>query len=194
MEEYDIASLSVGLPATITSDVTGDAEISGTLTQISRTASGSQMGSSSGGFACEVTVDDADTGLLIGVSAKVEIYLSVTEDVFTVPIDAVGTDEAGNSVVYVRSGEGADASFDPVVVTTGAENDYYIEISSDELEEGMVVRASADPDEAVIGSSGGGDTAEDDTGMSFSIGGMGGMGGGGEMPSGGGMGGGRMGG
>ena len=199
VEEYDIASLEVGLPVIITSDVTGETEINGTLTQISRTASSSQMGSSSGGFACEVTVDDADTGLLIGVSAKVEIYLSVTEDVFTVPIDAVGTDEEGNSVVYVRSGEGVDAEFEPVVVTTGAENDYYIEISSDKLEEGMIVRASANAEEATIGSSGEEDVASDASGTNFSFGGMAGIAGvgeapsGGEMPSGG-MGGGRMGG
>ena len=201
VEDYDIASLQVGLPATITSDVTGDTQISGTLSQISKTASTGQSGSS-GGFSCEVTVDDADTGLLIGVNAKVEIYLSVTEDVFTVPIDAVGTDEAGNSVIYVQTGEGANAVFEPITVTTGAENDYYIEISSDELEEGMVVRASADPDEATIGSSGEEDASTTDSGLNFSFGNMTGGGtmpsgvveapSGGEMP--GGMGGGRMGG
>lgn len=172
VEEYDIASLQVGLPVIITSDATGDTAIEGTLSQISKTASAGQTGDT--GFACEVTVDTADSGLLIGMNAKAEILLSVTEDVFTVPIDAVGTDDAGNSVVYVKSGEGPQATFTPVEVTTGEENDYYIEISGDALTEGMEIRASADPDEAIIGGSDGDDSSQSEmAGFSFG-GGMGG--------------------
>ena len=63
----------------------------------------------------------------------------------------------------------------------------------------MVVRASANAEEAIIGSSGEEDAASDASGTNFSFGGMASIAGvgeapsGGEMPSGG-MGGGRMGG
>ena len=145
--EYDIEKVKVGMKAIITSDVM-DGEVSGTLTQISPTASGG--GSSSSGFAAEVTVNNENSGLLVGTNAKVKIILSTTENVFTVPLDAIGTQEDGSSVVYVKTGEDADGqpTFEPVTVTVGATNDYYAEISGAELSEGMVVRAAADEKEA----------------------------------------------
>lgn len=187
--EYDIDSVSEGMHAVITSDVI-DGEINGTLTQISPTASGG--GSSSSTFSAEVTVDDENSGLLIGTNAKVQIIQSTTEDVFTVPLDAIEEQEDGTSVIYVQSGEeNGEPVFEEVQVVVGATNDYYAEVSGVDLEEGMVVRASANLEEAteeVSGSSdmmmmGGGEVviaAPAD--------------GGGAMPSGGGnMGGGRPG-
>ena len=144
--EYDIGSVSEGMRAVITSDVI-DGEIGGTLTQISPTASGG--GSSSSTFSAEVTVDDENSGLLIGTNAKVQIIQSTTEDVFTVPLDAIEEQEDGASVIYVRTGEeDGEPVFEQVQVTVGASNDYYAEVSGADLEEGMIVRASADPEEA----------------------------------------------
>lgn len=161
--EYDIGKVKVGMKAIITSDVM-DGEVSGTLTQISPTASGG--GSSSSGFAAEVTVDKENSGLLVGTNAKVQIILSTTENVFTVPLDAIEEREDGSSVIYVKTGEDADGqpTFEPVAVTVGDTNDYYAEISGSELSEGMVVRAAADENEAA------------DTADQFQMGGM--MGGG----------------
>ncbi|MDO5603284.1 MAG: efflux RND transporter periplasmic adaptor subunit [Oscillospiraceae bacterium] len=148
--EYDIGNIKVGQTAHITSDATGDAVITGKVTQVSKTAASGGNGSSSG-FACEITIENGANGLLIGMNAKANILLSSKDNVFVVPIDAVGTDTDGGKVVYVKtSGQGANAVFEPVPVTTGEENDYYIEISGDGLEEGMEVRSSADPEEALV--------------------------------------------
>ena len=144
--EYDIDSVSEGMHAVITSDVI-DGEINGTLTQISPTASGG--GSSSSTFSAEVTVDDENSGLLIGTNAKVQIIQSTTEDVFTVPLDAIEEKEDGTSVIYVQSGEeNGEPIFEEVQVVVGATNDYYAEVSGVDLEEGMIVRASASLEEA----------------------------------------------
>lgn len=144
--EYDIDSVSEGMRAVITSDVI-DGEINGTLTQISPTASGG--GSSSSTFSAEVTVDDENSGLLIGTNAKVQIIQSTTEDVFTVPLDAIEEKEDGTSVIYVQSGEeNGEPAFEEVQVVVGATNDYYAEVSGVDLEEGMIVRASASLEEA----------------------------------------------
>lgn len=144
--EYDIDSVSEGMHAVITSDVI-DGEIDGTLTQISPTASGG--GSSSSTFSAEVTVDDENSGLLIGTNAKVQIIQSTTEDVFTVPLDAIEEKEDGTSVIYVQSGEeNGEPVFEEVQVVVGATNDYYAEVSGVDLEEGMIVRASASLEEA----------------------------------------------
>lgn len=188
--EYDIDSVSEGMHAVITSDVI-DGEINGTLTQISPTASGG--GSSSSTFSAEVTVDDENSGLLIGTNAKVQIIQSTTEDVFTVPLDAIEEKENGTSVIYVQSGEeNGEPVFEEVQVVVGATNDYYAEVSGVDLEEGMIVRASASLEEA---------TEEVTTPSDMMMGGGGVViaapaDGGGAMPSGGGggnMGGGRPG-
>ena len=152
IQEYDVPNVSIGMKARITSDAT-DGEISGTLTQISPTATaatgGQSSSSSSGTFSAEVSVDGASSGLLIGMNANVEIVQSTTDNVFVVPYDAVGTEDNGTKYVMVKTGgDGADATFEKVTVTTGAENDYYIEISGDALSEGMEVRSSASDDSA----------------------------------------------
>lgn len=182
IQEYDVPNVSIGMKARITSDAT-DGEISGTLTQISPTATaatgGQSSSSSSGTFSAEVSVDGASSGLLIGMNANVEIVQSTTDNVFVVPYDAVGTEDDGTKYVMVKTGgDGADATFEKVTVTTGAENDYYIEISGDALSEGMEVRSSASDDSAETV-----DTSNmmGQGGFAFSAGG--------DMPSGGGQGG-----
>lgn len=134
-----VSKLSTGMACRITSDATGDHEIKGTLTQIDPVAN------DQGTFGAKVTVSGEDTGLLIGISAKVEIVISEKQGVFSVPRDAVGTAEDGSSYVLRKTGgEGVDSTFEEVTVTTGEGNDYYIEISGDDLSEGDVIRSSAD--------------------------------------------------
>ena len=134
-----VSKLSTGMVCRITSDATGDHEIEGTLTQIDPVAN------DQGTFGAKVTVSGEDTGLLIGISAKVEIVISEKQGVFSVPRDAVGTAEDGSSYVLRKTGgEGVNSTFEEVTVTTGEGNDYYIEISGEELSEGDVIRSSAD--------------------------------------------------
>lgn len=175
IEEADINDVAVGMRCTITSDAT-DGAIQGTLTQIDPVAG------QSGSFGAEVTVDGTDTGLLIGMNATVEIIKSSTSDCFQVPIDAVADDEDGQGdYVYRKTGgEGTDMTFEKVYVTTGATNDYYIEVSSDELAEGDVIRSTADLTQGV--------ETTTDASAGFDLSAMfGGMGGSGAaaMPSGG---------
>ena len=134
-----VGKLSTGMQCNITSDATGDATITGTLTRIDPVAN------EEGSFGATVTVNGSDTGLLIGISAQVEIVISEKDDIFTVPRDAVGTHEDGSSYVLRKTGgEGVDMTFEEVDVTTGDSNDYYIEISGDDLNEGDVIRSSSD--------------------------------------------------
>ena len=134
-----VGKLSTGMTCRITSDATGDAVISGTLTRIDPVAN------DSGSFGATVTVNGQDSGLLIGISAKVEIVISEKTDVFTVPRDAVGTNEDGTTYVLRRTGgEGTDMTFEEVAVTEGDTNDYYVEITGDDLHEGDIIRATAD--------------------------------------------------
>ena len=134
-----VGQLTPGMQCKITSDATGSTEIAGTLTRIDPVAN------KDGAFGATVSVNGADSGLLIGIPAQVEIVITQKDNIFTVPRDAVGTAEDGGSYVLRRTGgEGVDMTFEEVDVTTGNSNDYYIEISGDSLNEGDVIRSSSD--------------------------------------------------
>ena len=137
IEESDINQAEVGLSCKITTDAASDT-YEGTLTQVDPTAA------DNGSFGATVTVNSTDTKLKIGLNATVEIVISSTEDVYQVPIDAVGTDDSGSYIYRQTGGSGVDMTFEKVYVTTGTKNDYYIEVQSDQLADGNVIRSSAD--------------------------------------------------
>lgn len=145
VDEYDIQKIKVGLTARITSDAV-DEELTGIVSQISPVATAGSQGTSSG-FQVEIDVTSSNSSLLIGMSAKVEILISSVNDVFTVPLDAIEKKEDGTSIIYVRNDTG---EFIETAVTVGEKTDYYTEISGSNLSEGMVVRASANEEEATV--------------------------------------------
>ncbi len=135
--EADINTVSLGMPCRIESDATEN-EILGTLVQIDPTTT------TQGSFGAEVLITTKNTGLKIGMNASVDIITSSVDDCYMVPIDAVGKDEIGDFVYRKTGGEGVDMTFEKVYIVTGDSNDYYIEISSNKLADGDVIRASAD--------------------------------------------------
>lgn len=137
VEEAYINSATVGMSCYITSDAS-DETLNGTLTQIDPIAG------DSGSFGAEVTVDSKTDTLKVGMNATVQLLVSTKDDVYQVPIDAVGNDDSGDFVYRKTSGEGTDMQFEKVYVTKGESNDYYVEISSDSLAEGDVIRSTAD--------------------------------------------------
>ena len=184
--EYDVQKLEIGMNCIITSDA-NDKQLSGYVSQISPVASSGGMGGSADvSFSGEITINGTDHGLLIGMNAAAEVVITQVTDAYVVPFDAVGTNENGEKVVYVQN----NGEFTPVVVTTGMETDYYIEITSDQLSEGMVIRSSANADESnSVVFTEDGEAAEEGGfgGMGMMGGFSGGMPGGGNFPSGGGM-------
>ena len=73
-----------------------------------------------------------------GMTASVSIALEERRDTLAVPYDCVQTNASGDSVIYVDD----NGQRKEVVVETGIETDYYIEVSSDEISEGMTVYLS----------------------------------------------------
>ncbi len=135
----NVVDCTTGMRCYVTSDSTGDTQITGTLTQIDPVAN------DKGTFGAKITVTGDTSKLKIGMQAKAQILQSQTSDVFVVPTDAIATAEDGSYYVYRKTGgEGTDMTFEKVTVTPGTANDYYTEISGDTLKEGDVVRSSAD--------------------------------------------------
>ncbi|MBQ9517150.1 MAG: efflux RND transporter periplasmic adaptor subunit [Eubacterium sp.] len=174
IKEADINNAKIGQACHITDDASSET-LDGKLTQIDPT-------SNEGSFGATVTITSESTDIHVGMNASVDIIVSSSEDVYQVPIDAVG-DDNGTSFVYRKiSGEGTDMEFEKINVTTGESNDYYIEISSDELAEGDVVRSNADLSEGVETVSSGSSDSSNSGGLLAGLFG----GGGGNMPQGGG--------
>ncbi|MDO4260948.1 MAG: efflux RND transporter periplasmic adaptor subunit [Eubacteriales bacterium] len=174
VDEYDISSISEGMTGAVIVEALGDDELPATVSFVSPTVSNTSMGSST--YSIEIALDDENTDLRIGMTAKASIILDAAYDVLTVPYDCVNTDEDGNSYVYVdQNGEKVQTP-----VTVGMQGDYYVEVSGDGLDETSLVYYST-PMSTGAESGGSDDAAE--SGFSFD------MGGGGGAPSGGGPGG-----
>ena len=138
VEEADILKLEEGMKAIITTDATGDEEISGTVTRVVRvknqSASATDMSAVSG-YSAEISIDNTD--LLIGMSAKARIIIQEKENVLAVPYDLICYDENGDTYVLVAEyNEDGTAIAVRKDITAGEEVDYYVEVLGGDLAEG----------------------------------------------------------
>lgn len=140
VSETDILKVQEGMKATVTSEATGDEEISGKVTRVVRVKSsgGSVDGSSNGsagGYSIEITIDS--TELLIGMDAKAKIMVKEKGECLAVPYDLVKTDENGGMYVLVaETNEDGSATAVRKNIEVGEEVDYYTEITGGDLKEG----------------------------------------------------------
>ena len=190
VDEYDISDLEEGMKVVIKTDATRDDELEGVVSFISPTATAAGTSSDA---TYEVTIDilTKDERLKLGMTAKLNIIVDEVKDVLTVPYDAISTNAEGESYVSVLSNHNQSQTVEQdveskqsqmqtqpqaqtpkqdIVVEIGMESDYYTQIISDELTEGMkVIIPSATGTQGT-------DTKSDS--MMFNMGGgMGGMGG-----------------
>lgn len=148
IREYDVGNIEVGMPVVIRSDATGDKEISGTVTYIAPAANKTENGNtltaddSTVEFEAEVQVNDADSGLRIGMNTRLTVLLEERDNVYGVPYDAVVEKADGSEVVYaVEPNSEKEGSYvvTEVPVTTGLETDFYIEVSGDGITDGLSI-------------------------------------------------------
>ena len=183
VDEYDVVNLEKGQTAYVKTDSLGNEELEGEVTYVAPTGTtGQTMGSNSGtaSYEIQITLNEPQEKLRAGMTASVSIALEESKNALAVPYDCVQTNANGDSVIYVDdNGEKKE-----VQVTTGIETDYYTEVISDEISEGMTVYLST-PLQQSTGQSGS-ESENSQNGLSFDFGGGAGgrnMGGG---PSGGG--------
>lgn len=137
---------------------------------LSQTGTSTSSGGSSTGYTVTINIKKADERLKVGMTAKCSIILEEVTDVFAVPYDAIHTNSNGESVIYTVTGQkntaasergkrAADSQSEnsqskpetsqkEIVVTKGMESDYYVEISGDELTEGLMVILPSDTTES----------------------------------------------
>ena len=145
---YDLGDVKTGMTVEIKSDATGDSVIPGTLTTIAPTAKKNQLGdteaSNDPSFEAEVSVDSAESGLRIGMEARLSYIIARQAHVLAVPYEAVFTDEAGQSCILVlRTQEKETYLVERLPVTTGLDDDLDIAVSGTGVEEGLRVITDA---------------------------------------------------
>ena len=140
VEEADILKIQEGMPATVSTDATGDEEIKGTVTRVVRVknqstnANGTDTNTSSG-YSAEITIDN--TELLVGMSAKAKIVIKDRGTQLAVPYDLIRQDDNGDSYVLVaEANEDGTATAVRKNIKVGEEVDYYTEVTGGDLKEG----------------------------------------------------------
>lgn len=140
VEEADILKIQEGMPATVSTDATGDEEIKGMVTRVVRVknqstnTNGTDTNTSSG-YSAEITIDN--TELLVGMSAKAKIVIKDRGTQLAVPYDLIRQDDNGDSYVLVaEANEDGTATAVRKNIKVGEEVDYYTEVTGGDLKEG----------------------------------------------------------
>jgi HlyD family secretion protein len=136
IKELDVNAVQPGMPVQIKSDATGNEIFEGEVLSIDpasrKDASGETVTGSTAEYAAKVRVTTQNSGLKIGMNARVSILLEQRKQTMAVLFDSVGTDAEGNSIVYVaRPQEDGSYLAQAVVVETGLETDLYLEVSGE---------------------------------------------------------------
>jgi hypothetical protein len=136
VEEANILKLQEGMKAIITTDATGEEEISGTVTRVVRVKNQSTTDAAApGSYSAEISIDS--TSLLVGMNAKARIILQEKSSVLAVPYDLIRLDDDGSNYVLVAIGnEDGTATAVRKNIVCGEEVDYYTEITGGDLKEG----------------------------------------------------------
>lgn len=146
VKEFDIIGIEKGEDVIIRSSALDNKEFDGVVTKVSPVTEKNADGSTveNGSYGIEVAVSEEDTGLLIGMSAKLSIITEEKDDIFSVRYDMLSTDEDGNDVVYAAEKNGDSYVVKQIPVTLGIETDSEVEIIGEGLEEGMYIIEDTD--------------------------------------------------
>ncbi|MDF2533033.1 MAG: transporter [Clostridia bacterium] len=146
--EYDISLIKLGQEVIIKADSTGDQQFIGTVSKIAPTAikdaSGKTASSTNVQFDTEITMKDKDPNIKIGMNVRLTIKLNEKKGVYSVPYDAIVAEADGSQWIYVLEATQKDgkakSTTRKIQVQTGMETDMYIEISSPELKDEMIIQ------------------------------------------------------
>ena len=125
VDETDILALEEGQEAEVVVSSVSEEILTGTVTEISREAS-TTTGVTL--YSAEVTVDNVP-GMLPGMTADVDVKIRGVEDAIIIPVEALRQTSA-ISYVFTTYDEETKQYGGMVEVTTGMQNDTYVEILS----------------------------------------------------------------
>lgn len=140
ISEYSIGKIAVGQAAEISADILNGDVVNGTVTAISPTGEEKGGGSTERVIPTTIRIEDKDTKLIAGITARAKIVLNEAKQAWIVPISAVLETEDGTFVIAVEQNV-----LRRIPVETGVESDIQVEIipvTEGTLTEGMQVVAA----------------------------------------------------
>ncbi len=170
IDEGHIADLKIGTRVRVKTDSTGSDELTGVVTFTSPTptketsntnSSGSGSGNSGNSqntksratYKVEVTLDEPNDRLRMGMTATIDFIVEEAKNAIAVPSGCLISDGAGNYFVNVvrssgeeTSGEESETEVSEVMVTTGVSDGYYTEITSGNIQEGDQIQDNSAAD------------------------------------------------
>lgn len=136
--EYDISNIKLGQQVLIKTNATGQTELQGKVLFISPTATKTATGISSDvTYKVRIALSTPNERLKLDMSASLSIIIESHENAYTVPYNAVETDEDGNYFITEVEADGITTKKVPVSVIM--ESNYYTEIQSQDIYEGQKV-------------------------------------------------------
>ena len=133
--EYSIGKVAVGQAVQISADILGGETVQGTVTAISPTGEEKEGGSTERVIPTTIQIEDKDTKLIAGITARAKIVLNEANEVLVLPISAIQESEEGTYVLAVVEG-----ALKKIFVTTGVESDIQVEVIS--VEEGALTEGT----------------------------------------------------
>lgn len=137
VSEYHIGKVKVGQEVSIRADILGKGNsVKGKVGGISPTGEKKNFDSSERVIPVNVRITERGSKLIAGITGKAEILLDSANDVFVVPLSAIGDDGSGNSVMQFVSTEADGRSYIRILpVETGIESDMEIELKENPVDE-----------------------------------------------------------
>lgn len=140
VSEYSIGKVKLGQEAEITADILNGQTERGVITAISPTGEEKGGGSTERVIPTTIRIQNTDTALIAGITARARIVLNRAENVWVVPVSAIIEREDGT---WLAAAEAGKARLIPV--EKGVEGDVSAEISGDGLSEGLNYLVTPDP-------------------------------------------------
>ncbi|MDU7441520.1 MAG: HlyD family efflux transporter periplasmic adaptor subunit, partial [Clostridium sp.] len=163
VDETEIANVAVGQKVQVTTDssteildgevVTVDPISSAAASETSTSSSSSSSSKSSGTSSTssnstssdvtftvkvQITSEDIDKAVKVGMNAVENIIIGESDDVFAVPYESI-IDNHGQKSIYEAEEQNGQYVVKEISVTTGLESDMNTEIEGEDLKEGMIV-------------------------------------------------------
>lgn len=139
VSEYSIGKVEVGQTAEISADILNGNTEEGVIISISPTGEVKGGGSTERVIPTTIQIQNANTGLIAGITARAKIVLNRAEDAWVVPVSAVIQREDGS---FLASVENNVVKLIPVEI--GVESDVSMEIKSEALNDQLMYITAPD--------------------------------------------------
>ncbi len=132
VSEYSIGKVKVGQKADISADILGGETEEGIITSISPTGEEKGGGSTERVIPTTIQIQNTDTKLIAGITARAQIVLNEAKDTWVVPMGALVEKEGGTCLATVENNV-----VKMIPVETGVESDVEVEVKGEGLTEGL---------------------------------------------------------